>query len=67
MAVTDPRQRERVPLLTARQVRDLLAVVLIVAGLAGVVTVTFIASPLAGWGVVAVLALALGIYLGSDR
>lgn len=54
-------------MLTARQVRDLLASVLIVAGVGGVLTVLFIAAPLAGYGAIAALGAALGVYLGTDR
>lgn len=57
----------RAPLLTARQVRDLLAVVLILVGVGGVLTVLFVTHPLAGWGVVAGLLALLGAYLGFDR
>lgn len=61
------RRPERAPLLTARQVRDLLGIVLVIVGIVGTLVVAFLAHPLAGFGLLAVDATVLGAYLCYDR
>jgi hypothetical protein len=53
--------------MTPRQVRDLFAVLLMLIGVGGVVTVVFIANRLAGFGLVAAIVAGVGIWLASDR
>ena len=67
MAVTDSRTRQHAPLLTARQVRDLLAIALILVGAVGLCIVVFLTNTLAGWGLVSAIVIALGVYVGVDR
>lgn len=55
------------PRLTARQLRDLLGVLLIVAGMAGLLAVLFVVQPLLCYGALSVATIAVGVYLGLER
>lgn len=56
-----------IPPHVARRRRDLTAVMLIVAGLAGVVVVAFAAAPLLGWAALSVEAVGVGLVLAAAR
>jgi membrane protein YdbS with pleckstrin-like domain len=53
--------------LSARQIRELLAVALIVVGAAGMTAVLFAVHPLLGWAALSAAAVAVGVFLGLDR
>jgi len=62
----DEEEVERRRLL-ARQVRDLCAVVLILAGAVGALVCAFLLDPLAGWAAVSGTSVAVGVALGIDK
>lgn len=59
-------QREAGPALTARQVRDLVAVVLLVAGMGALVAAAALYSLPAALATAGVLAIASGLFLAYD-
>jgi hypothetical protein len=61
VADTDPTLRR-----DRRALRDLAAVLLIVAGTVGAVTCAFRVDQLAGWASVSVLSLCVGIFLAYE-
>lgn len=65
--MSHPTEPGRAPLLTARQVRQLIGVLLTVLGVGGVVTVVFVASTLAGAGLSFGLAAVAGFALAYER
>lgn len=59
--------RQPAPPHVVRRRRDLTALVLLAAGLAGLVAVAFHVDPLAGWAALSVEALAAGLVLAVAR
>lgn len=57
----------RRPVVDTRLVRDLLALLLIVAGAVGLVTVAFLTDERLGWATVFGSALTAGVLLGLNR
>jgi hypothetical protein len=53
--------------LTARQMRDLAALVLLVVGVIGLVVCAFVFDVLLGWAVASAASIAVGVALGYER